>query len=323
MDLTANDLLVRASVECRPSKRNKSPYVADLTLLESGPAGGPSGREVIVHVPSMDMGGNFVQGAEMLVRPARDRKGNLIGSKAVGKYGTPKCEFIAQLLRVKDPENEHLADGRGVWVAAHPSIGESLAQQMLEKGLLNGQLPGGEVVEIRREVRNVAGTNMRVDFLLTHKDGSQSILEIKTVVDTDYNADTAPKREKCVFLGPKTGAEYRRAAIFPWGNAKQKGPDGESVVSARAIKHVDELGSVAAGEMRGESGEKYGAAILFVVVRADAKAFRPNAEACPSFVRHLKMAKSKGVRVLAHRVSWGELQDEGKAFWDGPMEVIL
>jgi len=68
------------------------------------------------------------------------------------------------------------------------------------------------------------------------------------VVDTDYDPDLGgPHRDEketdeeerkkqkkkkkksassCVFYG--TSKPYSRAAIFPWGRAKQKGPDGET-----------------------------------------------------------------------------------------------
>ena len=39
----------------------------------------------------------------------------------------------------------------------------------------------------------------------------------------------------------------QRAGIFPWGGGNQKGPEGEKVVSARAIKHVRELTEIAQG----------------------------------------------------------------------------
>ena len=33
-----------------------------------------------------------------------------------------------------------------------------------------------------------AGCDMRADFVLTHGDKSKTVLEVKTVVDTDYDA---------------------------------------------------------------------------------------------------------------------------------------
>ena len=75
----------------------------------------------------------------MLLKPARDAKGQLVGSSAVGKYGTPKCEFSLQLLRCAEPENEHLSEG-GCWVGAHPSIGEKAAHALLSRGILEEEL---------------------------------------------------------------------------------------------------------------------------------------------------------------------------------------
>ena len=83
------DELVIAKVVARPSVRNRSPYVGDIELED--------GRHAVAHMPSMDMGGKCHPGAKMLLKPARDAKGQLVGSSAVGKYGTPKCEFIAQV----------------------------------------------------------------------------------------------------------------------------------------------------------------------------------------------------------------------------------
>ena len=78
-------------------------------------------------MPSMDMGGKCCAGAAVLMRPSRDKKGVPVGGEALGPYGTPKCEFIMQLLRVEEPENESAGLG-GVWIGAHPTIGEKIAQ---------------------------------------------------------------------------------------------------------------------------------------------------------------------------------------------------
>jgi hypothetical protein len=102
----------------------------------------------------------------------------------------------------------------------------------------------------------------RSDFVLEQSSGTKRIIEVKTVVDTDYCATwTLPNRDK----GIVTSIEepYRRRGIFPWGQSKQKGPDGEKVVSARAIKHLRELTKLV-------KGGEYDATVYFVVVRHDA-----------------------------------------------------
>ena len=59
---------IKAKFICRPSKRNRSPYVADIFIpsLE---------REAICHVPSFDLGGKCVAGSTLLVKPQRDKNG--------------------------------------------------------------------------------------------------------------------------------------------------------------------------------------------------------------------------------------------------------
>lgn len=297
---------IEAEFLCRPSKRNKSPYVADIYI--------PSlGREAICHVPNLDMGGKCRAGVVLLVKPQRDKKGNLLGPNAVNpKYNTPRCEFAAQLLRV----DESNLDRRyfPIWVGAHPSLGEVLAKEIILRhmsGVL--QIPGiGGVTELKEQVTIKEGT--RSDFLLEQLSGSKRIVEVKSVVDTDYCAAwTLPDMAK----GVVTSAEepYRRSGIFPWGQSKQKGPDGEKVVSARAIKHVRELTDLV-------KGGGHDATVLFVVARGDVEVFAPNAQACPSFARYLREAHENGVQILVKRVRWGDNDEsKGVCFDDGWLDI--
>jgi DNA-binding sugar fermentation-stimulating protein len=248
----------------------------------------------------------------LLLKPAVDSKGNLVGSKAVGAYGTPKCEFIIQLVHVSEPENKQFG---GCWSAAHPSLGEKLAAQLLERGMV-GEL-AAPVESVKKEVTGIAGTNMRADFLVAHKGGSGSVVEVKTVLNTDYDPKTKPARKECVYLG--RNLPYQRAGIFPWGRVSQEGPDGEKVVSARAIKHIRELASIASGKRK--SSAPLHCMLLFLVVRHDVKFMRINEVSCPSFAYYAKQAQAAGVKFVAHRVRWGAGKDLGKAFWDGPIKV--
>lgn len=301
-------------------------------------------------MPSLDLGGKCVPGKILLLKAAVDRKGAPVGADAVSpKYNTPKCEFIAQLVWVDDVSSPSPS---GVWVGAHPGLGERLAEAMVKGGHLDGIFAEGPVVSYEREVKGITGDNSRADFVLMHglngEGTCRSVLEVKTVVDTDVAAaqviicapeepiskkkKTAAKANERVFVSHDV--PYVRHALFPWGRGTQTGPDGERVVSARAIKHLDELAALARGDRRvradpgdgagkfeDSGGERLGASILFVVTRADAMVFRPNHEACPSFARHLMGARDAGVGVFAHRVTWGEGSDEGKAFYSGDVPV--
>lgn len=304
--LTLPEDVIVGEMRKRPSRRNRSPYVGDIWLESEQ-------REAIVHLPNLDMGGKCMPGAKLLIKPARDRKGNLVGKDAVSaKYGTPKCEFIAQLLRYDESDLGY----EKVWIGAHPSLGEKIAEQLVGRNLLGPSFP--KVKSYRREVSKVGGTDMRADFLIEHEDASlrPRILEVKTVVDTDYSTSSVPDRKKCVFTSDED--PYRRTAIFPWGKKNQKGPDGESVVSARAIKHVRELTRIV-----GDESKEFDCTVLFVVIRHDAKAFRPNVDACPSFARYIREAKDSGVQVLAKQIVWGEeTENIGKCFEGELLDII-
>lgn len=293
---------VEATLICRPSKRNRSPYVADIQLP------GDNNRVAICHMPNLDMGGKCTAlGTRLWVVPLRDRKGVLVGSEAVSpKYGTPKCEFSARLVHVD--ESPLHANYVPTWVGGHPNLGELLAEEVLSRhvqGVIT--IPGMEqVTAIKKQV--MIGPHTRADFVLETADKQstapprQRIVEVKTVVDTDYCASwPVPERRKCIFVSQDPPADYQRTALFPWGESKQKGPDGERVVSTRAIKHVSELTQLV-------TDGTYDATILFLVIRGDAEVFKPNFEACPSFAKYLKKARDAGVQVLAKRVRWDETE---------------
>jgi DNA-binding sugar fermentation-stimulating protein len=176
-------------------------------------------------------------------------------------------------------------------------LGEKIAHELILQGRLFEN-----VTDIKREVSRIADMDMRADFVLTEPDGTKRVVEVKTVVDTDYSTHHGlPDRTKCVFTSDTL--PYKRTALFPWGQSNQKGPDGEKVVSARAIKHVRELTKLA-------NMEGYRSTVLFIVIRGDAEAFRPNYEACPSFCKYLKEAEDSGVQILAKRVTWTVTDDQ-------------
>lgn len=79
---------------------------------------------------------------------------------------------------------------------------------------------------------------------------------------------------------------------------------------------MSELTEIAKGKKKDlVTGERVGAAILFVVVRGDVTHFRPNHEACPSFAKYLNLARAGGVTVFSHKVVWkpvAEKVEDGK-----------
>ena len=353
---------------CRPSRRNRSPYVGDV-LITSGPH---AGSTAVTHLPNLDAGGKCRPGVRLLCRRQPG-----ITSTTVGKFGTPKCELVCQLLRCDEPENAAMG---GVWVSAHPSIGEKLVAALIRRGAFDDRLtapveaPGTSShgvpdsdsgddlapasptpksptalqsqVTVRRRVGTSASGGYRPDFRVMHRDGSSTVLETKQVVDTDYDPFTAAVTARAQAPHPvyapggavdasdaddgecasralvkaSDAHRYERAGIFPWGKRGQKGPEGEAVVSARAIEHLRELSHIARTVNVTAPAEH--AAVVLMAGRHDVHSIRPNGAACPSFAAHLATARAAGVKVLGHKCRWGEGRDLGRAFDAGPVPVI-
>ena len=287
-----NEDLVDCVLKARPSTRNKSPYVADVNITEED-------RDAIAHVPSLNLGGKCISGSRCLMKFARKTTGKKerVGSDEVSKkYGTPKCELHSCLVKYKN-----------TWIGAHPKIGEDIAANLLSEGSTYGPIHSSKIVKCLREVSGVANTDMRTDFVLEHEDGTHSIVEVKTVVDSDSDIYD----------------EGTNGAIFPWGNKNQK-YNGQKVVSARAIKHVTELTSIGSGEKNDEKYPELRACVLFIVVRDDCVYFRPHKEACSVFAEALENANDNNVNIVAHSIKWANDKDGNmKGYDNGNLHVVL
>ena len=267
--------LVPATVVERPSASIKSPYVADVRL--------EAGTVALAHAPGLELGGHCVPGASVML--------------STGKEGN-KTAFAIQLVRAGDS---------GAWIGAHPMLGNKLVAAALQQGLLASAL--GAFSACQAEVKH---GDSRVDFVLTHADGSKTLVEVKSVVCADHAADAivpppASKTGTKPTFSVHGGAAYSRSALFPIGRKGQKLPDGTVVVSARAIKHVREL----AGAVTPDGRVK--AAIVFVVNRHDCHNLSLRRGACPVLPLELEVAARAGVRLHAMRVSWAD----GRATWSG------
>ena len=259
-------LFTESVVTSRPSVHNKSPYVGDISVTEG---------MGITHMPSLDLGGKCIPGTVILVTQKRDKKGIPVGQEYSKKYGTPSTMYIAQLVKSSYSD---------VWIGAHPSQGEKLFKYYTKLNLLPHFT---DIVNIKSEVANVAGCDMRSDFLVTHTNGSHTLVEIKTIVDVDR--DRSPSNY------------VDNLAIFPWGKPRQKDElTGKKVVSSRAIKHVRELTAIANGTKTDCSYPNLKTAVVFMVVRKDATAFMPDYRTCPVFHQAVINAKNAGVNIYCY-----------------------
>ena len=116
---------------------------------------------------------------------------------------------------------------------------------------------------------------------------------------------------------------YVRSGIFPWGKRGQKGPDGEPVVSARAIDHLRELSAIARGDVVSAFGPTTRAAVVLMAGRHDVYSISRQRRGVSEFreARGFGGGEPAITAILGHKVRWGEGPDLGKAFDAGPVPI--
>ncbi len=125
--------LFRGTLVKRPSAVIKSPYVADVSLLDAGgkittlKAEISTTTTLLAHAPALDVGGMCVAGSEIYLS---ERSGEGRTSHSI--------ELVrgAPLGGVGSTDKES-----GVLVGAHPRLGELIAEEVLKRGLLREALP--------------------------------------------------------------------------------------------------------------------------------------------------------------------------------------
>jgi len=186
----------------RPSKINKSPYVADVKIID-----GPDEYEqdeVIVHSPSLGCHGLIARGKHVIM------------SRIDNPKGVCKYSILCHL------------DERGTIIGTHPLYGNRLWRKTLDMKIVR---EFADLTNIRNEI-SVEGYHSRFDFGGTRGD-KDVIMEVKSAPlasrdlfkTTKYNCVVSKDRDESLI------------SFFPDGYRKKKG----DVVSPRALKQLKEL----------------------------------------------------------------------------------
>lgn len=328
--------LLRAEIVNRPSKVVKSPYLADIKVVEENDAGeakagaadgGGKGKKRAVgtgkgkaaaaaalsdssggeethmaHTPSLGCGNLVSAGASVLVSRSTS--------------ATAKSKFVVHHVLQRE------ADGSEHLVGTHPQTAEKLALAIIEGGFAVGP-----VTAVAREVTM---GNSRFDFVATHADGSTTVVECKNVPIGRFTIPFG-------VLSDWTEAWYDFELIIPLstqpstathtadycdGTKKERatimaGPDAPSdpyeklgifpegyrkkasePVSPRALKHIQELQAIA--EQR---DPKRRAMLLFVTQRTDVRALCIT-KTDEQYRAACQEAMAKGVTLKAFAVRW-------------------
>jgi DNA-binding sugar fermentation-stimulating protein len=307
-------VLARAVVVARPSKTIKSPYVADVVLLDEIKDEKRQGMfEVIrqltsslptkkidrdkhvaelhaflsslspnlhlAHAPSLDCAGMAVPGSIVYLSPASSTQA--------------KTTFTIQLCAEQRQDKD-------VIVGYHPSLAERALKALMEQSssdFLSRSLGIRGSEEAVLSSQQTFGDS-RFDFVL-ETPTRLILIECKNVVGADYASGTVPSSRSPIGVYC-VEPSLPRSAIFPHGSGS-KLPGG--VISDRAIKHVDGLIKLNQTKLGNKVIES---AIVFLVNRSDCSSFRPCHEADKLFAQMLHKAKQAGVRIIAQEIVWSE-----------------
>jgi len=196
--------LVDAKILCRPSKKNKSPYLADIDLGNN--------KKEMAHTPALGLSGLICSNAKVRVKPI-DCDGK---TKRCSKYTIEKVLV----------EEKEIKTGK-TWVGANPVRANNIFRQTIEKKLFN------KLKDITITNQEYTILDSRLDFRGVDKNNNEVFMEVKNVPLTDYHVDSMPDNRK-VFYSTIEKKNYKRIGVFPDG---QKKP-GNELVSPRAYKHL-------------------------------------------------------------------------------------
>ena len=199
----------RGEIVNRPSKKSKTPYVADVRI-EMG-----QDQEILGHSPSLGCCGLADKGAIVLM------------TKTLGSSKQQVCSYRIDLAIYKEDDNE-------IIVGINPKMGETIAEEALKQNCI------ACLQNVKSYTREVKIMNSRFDFAGIDVNGTPFVLEIKNVPLADYVDVPKKDREHCLAqLEHKNFHE--KIAYFPDGYRK----NSTDVVSPRALKHIQELEEIA------------------------------------------------------------------------------
>ena len=186
----------------RPSKTCKTPYVADVEIIDEN----REKKIILAHAPSLGCCGYVDKGESIYLIPHENPK---------------TCSHVIHLAHIKEKQHNHL-------IGVHPKSAEKIVKLCLQNNFIEGL---SELKEIKAEQCYL---NSRFDFCGIDKNNNNFVLEVKSVPCGDYE-DIEKKERKNKDYSHR---EYdSKIAYFPDGYRKKK----SDTISPRALKHIQEL----------------------------------------------------------------------------------
>jgi DNA-binding sugar fermentation-stimulating protein len=221
---------------------------------------------ILAHTPALGCCGLSDKGCSVIVSPIEKKKN--------------KCKYSVDLAIVQEDEHE-------IVIGIHPKMGENLVAKMLSLNCLSFLHNQSETK------REVSYLNSRFDYTGIDANGVPYVMEVKNVPLADYV--DVPKKERKKYAGIEKTKHYtEKIAYFPDGYRK----NSTTVVSPRALKHVEELAIV-------KTTSDHRAILCFVVQRPDVMQFQPS-NIDLTYKKAVQEAWKKGVEIYAVQVEWNK-----------------
>lgn len=266
----------RGEIVNRPSKKCKTPYVADVRI-EMGQE-----QEILGHSPSLGCCGLADKGAIVLMT----KTSGSASTSSCGSTKQPVCSYRIDLAIYKEDDKE-------IIVGINPKLGETIAEEALKQNCI------ACLQNVKSYTREVKIMNSRFDFAGIDENGTPFVLEIKNVPLADYV--DVPKKDRIHCLAQIEHKNFNeKIAYFPDGYRK----NSTDVVSPRALKHIQELEEIAiTGKVR--------AILCFIVQRNDVKQFQTS-NIDLIYKEAVYKASQNGVEIITIQVEW---TTQGKCYF--------
>ena len=264
--LTINSL-VEGTVAKRPSKFIKTPYVADINILNDA-------ETVLGHTASLGCCGLADVGATIMMAPSKN--------KVKKEDEKLCCEYSVYLSVIKERNEE-------IIVGIHPKLAENLVEATLKANLFQ-KLQNIKGYKREKAIYIKDQVDSRFDFIGVDCNGIPFIMEVKNVPLADYE-DTVKKDRK-------NGCSYEdrdinsKVAYFPDGYRKKSADP----VSPRALKHIRELTLI-------KRETKIRCIMCYAIQRTDVDRFQPSV-VDPEYREAVKNAIDAGVEIITLVVKW-------------------
>lgn len=257
--------LTEAIVIKRPSTIIKSPYVADIMIVNKHSVLNTQNK-FLGHCPSLGCCGLCEKESNVLVSQLSEKT---------------KCDYRAE-LSILTEKNDEFGEIE-IIIGMAPKLAESIVYEALKKNLIQNL----QVKTIQREKTLL---NSRFDFVGQDIDNNYYILEVKTVPLAKYN-DEFNIPNQCIDLEPHN--IYNKTAYFPDGYRKNK----TLPVSERAIKHLNDLTTIK------NKYPNVRCILLFVIQRNDVRSFQPS-RLDKEYLKTIQYAWENDVEIKTLQVEW-------------------